>query len=91
MAEKIHALKVKYKSNPGWYWLIATIFLFPVLPEYISPFILFFGFIVFKRQWTREGRKAKVGTLGKLEIAFMSLALTSAKRSEEHTSELQSP
>ena len=47
MAEKIHALKVKYKSNPGWYWLIATIFLFPVLPEYISPFILFFGFIVF--------------------------------------------
>lgn len=78
MAEKIHALKVKYKSNPGWYWLIATIFLFPVLPEYISPFILFFGFIVFKRQWTREGRKAKVGTLGKLEIAFMSLALVSA-------------
>lgn len=78
MKEKIHAFRIKYKSNPGWYWLIATIFLFPILPEYISPFILFIGFIVFKKQWTREGRKAKVGTLGKLEIAFMSLALLSA-------------
>lgn len=78
MKEKIHALWIKYNCNPGWYWLIATIFLFPILPEYISPFILFTGFIVFKRQWTKEGRKAKVGTLGKLEIAFMSLALLSA-------------
>lgn len=77
MKEKLHTLTAKYKSNPGWYWLIATVFLFPILPEYISPFILFIGFIVFKRQWTREGRKAKVGTLGKLEIMFMSLALVS--------------
>lgn len=67
----------KYKSNPGWYWLMATIFLFPILPEYISPFILFIGFIVFKRQWTRENKQAKIGTLGKIEIAFMSLALVS--------------
>ncbi|MDE5604680.1 MAG: O-antigen ligase family protein [Eubacterium sp.] len=78
MNEKIHAFRIKYKNNPGWYWLIATVFLFPILPEYISPFILFAAFIVFKRQWTREGRKAKVGTLGKLELCFMSLALLSA-------------
>lgn len=77
MKEQIHALRIKYKKNPGWYWLLATIFLFPILPEYISPFILFIGFIVFKRQWTNEGRKAKVGTLGKLQMAFMSLALLS--------------
>ena len=78
MKEKIDALKIKYRENPGWIWLCAVIFLFPILPEYVSPFILFAGFIVFKRQWTREGKKAKVGTLGKLEIAFMSFALISA-------------
>ena len=77
MADKIRDFKEKYKKNPGWYWLMATVFLFPLLPEYISPFILVAGFVIFKRQWTREGRKAKVGTLGKLEIAFMSLALIS--------------
>ncbi len=77
MKEKIICLKEKYRSNPGWYWLLATIFLFPILPEYISPFILFIGFIVFKIQWTREGRKAKVGTLGKMMMVFMLLALLS--------------
>ncbi|MEZ3421491.1 MAG: O-antigen ligase family protein [Eubacterium sp.] len=78
MKERICAFKVKYKANPGWFWLLAVLFLFPILPEYISPFVLFTGFIVFKRQGTREGRKAKVGTLGKFEITFMSLALLSA-------------
>lgn len=77
MKEKLNFLKTKYDSNPGWLWLEAIIFLFPILPEYVSPFLLFAGFIVFKRQWTREGRKAKVGTLGKLEMAFMTLALVS--------------
>ena len=77
MKEKINFLKSKYAANPGWLWLEAIIFLFPILPEYVSPFILFAGFIVFKRQWTKEGRKAKVGTLGKLEMVFMVLALLS--------------
>lgn len=65
------------QSSPAWCWLLATIFLFPLLPEYISPFVLFAGFIVFKVQWSKEGRKAKVGTLGKISMAFMSLALIS--------------
>ena len=77
MNERINAFKARYRDNPGWCWLEAIILFFPILPEYISPFLLFTGFIVFKRQWTKEGRKAKVGTLGKLEIAFMSLALLS--------------
>ena len=77
MNDKITCLKSRYQDNPGWYWLLATIFFFPILPEYISPFILFIGFIVFKRQWSREGRKAKVGTLGKIMMGFMGLALVS--------------
>lgn len=77
MNSKIICLKDKYRSNPGWYWLLATVFLFPILPEYVSPFILFTGFIVFKRQWTREGKKAKCGTLGKIMMGFMALAVVS--------------
>jgi hypothetical protein len=77
MKENLSCLKNRYNDNPGWYWLLATIFLFPILPEYISPFILFVGFIIFKAQWSREGKKAKVGTLGKIMMCFMALALVS--------------
>ena len=77
MKEKLISLREQYKTNPGWCWLLATIFLFPILPEYVSPFILFIGFIVFKVQWSHEGKKAKVGTLGKLMLAFMGYSLVS--------------
>ena len=77
MKDWLSGINVKYHNNPGWYWLLAIIFLFPILPEYVSPFILFIGFIVFKKQWSREGRKAKLGTLGKLMMGFMTLALLS--------------
>ncbi len=82
MKNKLQGLREGYSSDPAWYWLIATVFLFPILPEYISPFILFIGFIVFKRQWTREGKKAKVGTLGKMMMVFMTLAIISTLWSE---------
>ncbi len=68
----------KYRANSGWYWLLFIAFSFFLLPEYISPFILFAGFIVFKRQWTREGRLAKVGNVGKIELALMTYMLVSA-------------
>ena len=77
MKETITEFRDKYKENPGGYWLLACVFLFPILPEYVSPFILFIGFIVFKRQWTRQGKKAKVGTLGKMMMIFMGLSLIS--------------
>lgn len=82
MKEIFLSFKQKYRKNPAWCWLLATVFLFPILPEYVSPFILFIGFIVFKRQWTKEGRKAKVGTIGKLMMAFMTLAVFSTLWSE---------
>lgn len=73
----LKGIKEKYKSNPAWYWLLATVFLFFILPEYISPFILFVAYIIFKRQWTREGRLAKVGTTGKMEMGLMVYMLVS--------------
>ena len=77
MKEKFDEFKVKYKSNPAWYWLIFTVFSFFLLPEYVSPFILFIAFIIFKRQWKKEGRLAKVGNIGKLEMLFMTYMLIS--------------
>lgn len=88
MKQKIISLKSRYRENPGWHWLLATIFFFPILPEYVSPFILFIGFIVFKLQWSREGKKAKVGTLGKIMIGFMTLALVSVLWSDTKFSSL---
>ena len=74
--EKID-FKTRIKKNPAWYGLLFTLFTFFLLPEYVSPFILFAAFIVFKRQWKKEGRLAKVGNIGKLEMAFMCLMLVS--------------
>ncbi|MCM1114893.1 MAG: O-antigen ligase family protein [Clostridium sp.] len=88
MSEKLKSLKALYRENPGWCWLIAIIFFFPILPEYVSPFLLFIGFIVFKLQWSREGKKAKVGTLGKLIMGFMALALVSTIWSDTRFSTL---
>lgn len=71
-------VKTKYMSNPGWYWLLFTLYSFFLLPEYISPFVLFIAFIIFKVQWSREGKLAKVGTTGKLEMGLMIYMLVSA-------------
>ena len=39
MKEKLINLKEQYKKNPAWCWLLATVFFFPLLPEYVSPFL----------------------------------------------------
>ncbi len=68
----------KYKANPAWYWLLFTVFSFFLLPEYVSPFILFAAYIIFKRQWTKEGRLARLGNIGKIELCFLTYMLISA-------------
>lgn len=82
MDKTIDGLKSRYRSNPGWYWLLTIIFLFPILPEYVSPFILFAGFIVFKIQWSRQGKKARLGSIGKLMSGFLCMAIVSTLWSE---------
>ena len=77
MKTQLLNLREKYKTNPAWYWLLFTLFSFPLLPEYVSPFILFAAYIVFKRQWTKEGRFAKVGNIGKLELILLTYMLIS--------------
>ena len=77
MKNTLEAFKEKYRKCPAWYWLLFTVFTFFLLPEYVAPFVLFAAFIVFKRQWKREGRLARVGNIGKIELVFMVYMLVS--------------
>ncbi len=78
MKNEFAEFRKRYRSNPAWYWLLFTVFSFFLLPEYVAPFVLFTAFIIFKRQWKKEGRLAKVGNIGKLEMVFMTYMLISA-------------
>lgn len=74
----------KYNSNPAWYWLLAALFLFPLLPEYISPFILFAGFIIFIIKWKKLGNNALLGDLGKMCLIYMGYMVISGIWSKTH-------
>ncbi len=84
MKEKINVFREKYRANPGWYWLLWTLFLFPLLPEYISPFILFSGFIVFKRQWSKLNNNALLGDMGKAIFILTCYMVISGIWSKTH-------
>lgn len=84
MNTDISVLKAKYKGNPAWYWLLAILLLFPLLPEYLSPFILFAGFIVFIRNWKKLGNNALLGDTGKLCLIYMGYMVISGIWSNTH-------
>ena len=77
MKEKLDYAQSAYKKDPAWAWLIFTLSSFFILPEYISPFILFIAFIIFKVQWSKEKKKARVGTIGKIELCMMCYMMLS--------------
>lgn len=84
MSEKIIAIKQRFKTNPEWYWLLIILFWFPLLPEYLSPFILFGGFILFKRCWSKLGNKALLGDTGKAFLLYMCYMVISGIWSKTH-------
>lgn len=84
MTEKIKVLKQHFQTNPEWYWLLTVIFLFPLLPEYLSPFILFAGFIVFIINWKKIGNKALLGNTGKIFLIYMGYMVISGIWSKTH-------
>lgn len=84
MDNNITILRAKYRDNPSWFWLLATLFLFPVLPEYLSPFILFIGFIIFINKWKKLGNKALLGDTGKLCLIYMGYMVISGIWSNTH-------
>ncbi len=53
-------------------------------PEYIAPFFVFGLFIYFKKHFTRTGRKAKIGELGKIFLMYMLFMLISGIWSDAH-------
>lgn len=84
MNDKIKGLAKRYKTNPGWYWLLATLFLFPILPEYLSLIFLLVSFVVFKKNWGKLGNKAKLGDIGKILFIYMGYMVISAIWSKTH-------
>ncbi len=84
MNTDISVLKAKYSSNPAWYWLLAALLLFPLLPEYLSPFVLFAGFIVFIKKWKKLGNNALLGDTGKLCLIYMGYMVISGIWSKTH-------
>lgn len=84
MNSKIQTLRAKYKDNPSWYWLLLTLFLFPILPEYLSPFVLFIGFIIFIKKWKKLGNHALLGDTGKICLTYMLYMVISGIWSNTH-------
>ncbi len=84
MSSAINRLKTEYRENPSWVWLLFVLFLFPILPEYISPFILFAGYIVFKKHWSSLGNKALLGDIGKSIFVYTIFMVFSGIWSNTH-------
>ncbi len=84
MKEKLIKLKSEYKSNTAWFMLCVTLLVFPILPEYISPFILFGSYIVFKRYWSSINNKALIGDLGKSIFVYTIYMVVSGIWSNTH-------
>lgn len=78
MKERLDNAQSAYTKDPAWAWLVFTLSSFFILPEYISPFILFVAFIIFKIQWSKQNKKARVGPIGKIELCMMGYMMLSA-------------
>lgn len=84
MKEKILSVKDKYRKNPAWYWLLVTLLLFPILPEYLSLIFALATFVIFKIFWKKAGNKALMGDLGKAFFIYMCYMVVSAIWSKTH-------
>ncbi|MCH5321194.1 MAG: O-antigen ligase family protein [Eubacterium sp.] len=84
MKEKILSIKDKYRKNPEWYWLLATLLFFPLLPEYLSLIFALATFVVFKIFWGKADKKALMGDLGKAFFIYMCYMIVSALWSKTH-------
>lgn len=77
-------MKIKYKFNQAanweksWLWLFLVLFLSPLLPEYIAPFVLTIGYIVFLTQRKKQKKKIKLGFQGKAEMVLLLYMLAAS-------------
>lgn len=62
----------------SWRWLFLILFLSPLLPEYIAPFTVTFGYLFFLFEQKKQGAKIKLGFQGKAEMLYMCYMLLAA-------------
>ncbi|MCH5314386.1 MAG: O-antigen ligase family protein [Eubacterium sp.] len=84
MKNRIKKIKEEYPHKKGWYWLLATLLLFPILPEYLSLIFALVTFVVFKIFWGKVYKKALLGDLGKVFFVYMCYMVVSAFWSKTH-------
>lgn len=84
MKERIQRLKRDYPKKTAWYWLLITLLLFPLLPEYLSLILLLISFVVFKVYWSKINKKALLGETGKIFLIYMCYMIISAFWSKTH-------
>ncbi len=84
MKEKFNLFREQYRKNPAWCWLVFMLLAFPVLPEYLSPFVLFAGFIIFKKYWSNIKNKALLGDVGKFMFMYTIYMVASGIWSKTH-------
>lgn len=53
------------QCGKGWLWLFLVLAIAPLTPEYVSPFFLTIGYIVFLKEHKRSGLHAELGMQGK--------------------------
>lgn len=59
----------------SWRWLFLILFVSPLLPEYIAPFTVTIGYIIFLREQKKNRKKIKLGFQGKAEMLFLCYML----------------
>lgn len=68
-------LKQGGKNNVAWKWMLATLFLSQMFPEYIAPFFTLIGFVVMKVSFKKNGQKVRMDSFGKYEFIFLAFYL----------------
>lgn len=58
-------LKQGGNNNAAWKWMLATLFLSQMFPEYIAPFFTLIGFVVMKISFKKNGQKVRMDSFGK--------------------------
>ena len=84
MKDRIKRLKEEYPDKKAWYWLLATLLLFPLLPEYLSLIFALATFVIFKVFWSKVNKKALLSDIGKVFFIYMCYMVVSAFWSKTH-------
>lgn len=57
--------------SKSWLWLFIILLVSPLLPEYVAPFTVTIGYLVFLREQKQQHNKIKLGVQGKAQMLCM--------------------